>query len=67
MATLQLYLDDNNARLFDGDLTVTISTKIRKLKQDDVKGILKRFGYSMAGKWKKTDWGWEGKYYRRNK
>lgn len=62
MATMQIY-NDGEGRLFDEDLTVTITTSLPLSKGVSTK-ILNRFGYQRDDVWQQTDWGWQAKFIR---
>jgi hypothetical protein len=62
-AIVQLYADEGEAKLFDGDLVVTIAHPPRMLTTKDVAETLRLFGYRVM-RWRNTDWGKEANVSR---
>lgn len=64
MPTMQIYNDDSSGRLFDGNLTLSITVKMIPLTKGAATRILRRFGYRRTGKWRPTSWGWRAMFKR---
>jgi hypothetical protein len=67
MAIVQFYNDDCEARLFEGDFTITLSNTIQKLPRKEVTAIFRKCGFKLKSKWTYYGWGWEAKFSRKSK
>jgi hypothetical protein len=65
MADVQFYESDNEARLWDRGVVITLTAKHpKKLTRRSVRSVLRRFGY-VLNNWTEADWGCEAKATRR--
>lgn len=67
MAIVQYDKNDFKARMFDGDSRIILSRTNKILTRKEATSTFRELGFKIKTKWRKTDWGWEARFSRRNK